>query len=232
MDKYQNKYRIPSARLQTWDYSSNGLYFITICTANRAHYFGDILLPGTMVLNRPGELAETFWLEIPTQFPFIELGNFVVMPNHIHGILIIDHPVETRFIASPTQPIASPSQPIASPSHPIASPFQSIASPSQPNTSSHQSITSPSQAIAPQQPIPSPQGGITGNRNPMLQENISRVLRWYKGKCSFEIRKIIPEFAWQSRFHDHIIRDARGLESIQNYIINNPQNWKEDKFYN
>src|SRR4029079_11026254 len=91
------KYRIPSARLQSWDYRSNGAYFITICTKNREHYFGEIL-DGEMQLNEPGNLAEKYWIEIPDHFPFIELGNFVVMPNHVHGILIIDKsvvPVET-----------------------------------------------------------------------------------------------------------------------------------------
>ena len=92
MDKFKNKYRIPSARLQSWDYGSNGSYFITICTKNREHYFGEIL-DGEMQLNETGNLAEQYWIEIPDHFPFIELGNFVVMPNHVHGILIIQKSV-------------------------------------------------------------------------------------------------------------------------------------------
>lgn len=104
MDKFKNKYRIPSARLQNWDYGTNGAYFITICTQNREHFFGEIV-DGQMQLNELGQLAEKYWLEIPQHFPFIELGNFVVMPNHTHGILIIDKNandsnVETRLIAS------------------------------------------------------------------------------------------------------------------------------------
>ena len=91
MDKFNNKYRIPSARLQSWDYGSNGAYFITICTKHRQHLFGEIY-NNEMQLNDSGQLAEKYWLEIPTHFPFIELGNFVVMPNHTHGILIIDKP--------------------------------------------------------------------------------------------------------------------------------------------
>jgi len=73
-------------------------------------------------------------------------------------------------------------------------------------------------------------GGFAGNKNPMLHQNISRIIRWYKGRCSFEIRKIHADFNWQSRFHDHIIRDARSFETIQNYIANNPANWNKDKF--
>ena len=88
-DKFQGKYRIASARLQSWDYGANGAYFITICTKNRKHFFGEIE-NHQMILNDIGKLAEKYWIEIPSHFPFIELGNFVVMPNHTHGILIID----------------------------------------------------------------------------------------------------------------------------------------------
>jgi len=91
--KFRNKYRIPSNRLKNWDYGSNSAYFITICTKNREHFFGEIQ-NGKMQLNELGKNAFQFWMEIPNHFPFIELGNFVVMPNHTHGILIIDKPVE------------------------------------------------------------------------------------------------------------------------------------------
>ena len=88
-DKFQNKYRISSARLQHWDYGSDALYFVTICTQNREHYFGEID-DGKMQLSETGKIAYRFWFEIPNHFPFVELGEFVVMPNHIHGIIIID----------------------------------------------------------------------------------------------------------------------------------------------
>ena len=88
-NKFRNKYRIPSARLQSWDYSNNGAYFITICTQNRNHFFGKIINQ-EMQLSEIGKLAQKYWLEIPEHFPFVALGNFVMMPNHFHGILIID----------------------------------------------------------------------------------------------------------------------------------------------
>lgn len=114
MEKYKGKYRIPSARLKTWDYGSNALYFITICTKNREHYFGEIA-NGQMILSEIGILAYKYWNEIPEHFPFVNLDEFVVMPNHVHGIIIIDKPdndgcnvafnVETQIFASlPSQP--------------------------------------------------------------------------------------------------------------------------------
>jgi len=89
--KYQNKYRIASARAQWWDYGWNGAYYITICTHNREHYFGEIK-NGKMILSRTGVIADILWHGIPNHAPFVELGDFVVMPNHIHGILILDKP--------------------------------------------------------------------------------------------------------------------------------------------
>lgn len=93
-ERFQGKYRIPPARWQQWNYGDNGNYFVTICTANRNHYFGKIVLDdnavASMQLYPAGKIAEQLWLEIPSHFPFVRLDSFVVMPNHIHGILIID----------------------------------------------------------------------------------------------------------------------------------------------
>lgn len=88
-EKYQGKYRIPSARLQNWDYGSDGAYFITICCKNRTHFFGECK-DGKMKLSTQGAIVQGFWYEIPKHFPFVILGEFVVMPNHIHGILVLD----------------------------------------------------------------------------------------------------------------------------------------------
>ena len=71
-DKYRNKYRIPSARAPWWDYGSNAAYFITICTGNRNHFFGEII-NGTMQLSHIGVLADQYWYEIPDHFPFARL---------------------------------------------------------------------------------------------------------------------------------------------------------------
>jgi putative transposase len=205
LEKFRNKYRIPSARASWWDYSQNGAYFITICTQHRIHYFGEILFsdaindinvnvetrlitslpespqstPQTPYLQPTilGELAKQIWFEIPTHFAFIQLGAFVVMPNHLHGILIIENDAADK-------------------------------SPPEQKT-----------------------GGFAGNKNPMSNENISRVVRWFKGRCAFEMRKNHVDFEWQPRFHDHIIRDDLEYQRIQDYINNNPSKWHTDEFF-
>ena len=107
-EKYKNKYRIPSARLQGYDYGQNGAYFITICTKDRIHYFGDIISStGCETQNASGcetqniaslratpigLIANEYWKKIPEHFPFVILDEFVVMPNHVHGIINISKP--------------------------------------------------------------------------------------------------------------------------------------------
>ena len=87
--KFRNKYRIRSHRLPGYDYSSEGVYFITIVTKNRKHFFGEIT-DGEMILNALGKMAEKFWRDIPQHFAFVRLDEFVIMPNHVHGVLFID----------------------------------------------------------------------------------------------------------------------------------------------
>ena len=170
-DKFKNKYRIPSARAQWWDYGNNAAYFVTICTADRECYFGETEI---------GQTATHFWNEIPKRFPFVDLGEFIVMPNHIHGIIVIDKKYTI-----------------------------------QKNTKNGGDNV----------------GGFAKNKNPMLHDNLSHILKWYKGRCTFEIRKIHADFAWQSRFHDRIIRNEKEYKRIADYITNNPANWDNDEFH-
>jgi len=83
-EKYQNIYRIASARLQTWDYGWNAAYFVLFAPKT-----GNITY-GKMHLSETGNIAQKFWMEIPNHFPFARLGEFIIMPDHMHGIIIID----------------------------------------------------------------------------------------------------------------------------------------------
>ena len=87
---YKNKYKIKSTRLPSWDYSDNGYYFITICVKDHICLFGKIE-DGEMLLNKLGKTAIKHWLEIPAHFNNTIIDEFIVMPNHIHGILVIQN---------------------------------------------------------------------------------------------------------------------------------------------
>ncbi|WP_372645217.1 transposase [Ancylomarina sp.] len=187
-EKYKGRYRIESARLKNWDYASSGLYFVTICTANRELYFGDIV-NGEMILSAVGELAKTYWNEIPKHFPFVELDSFVVMPNHVHGIITINKPddgknnndrkVETSNLGVSTLDVST----------------TRMAS------------------------------------NAWKPGSLGVIINQYKRICTINARKIHADFAWQSRFYDHIIRNDESLERIRDYIKSNPLKWAMDKFY-
>jgi REP element-mobilizing transposase RayT len=99
-ERYKNRYRISSARLKGCDYKAVGYYFVTICTQQRIPYFGEII-KGKLHLSRLGEIAQKYWLGIPVHFTHAALDEFVIMPNHVHGILVIlPHDVETQHAAS------------------------------------------------------------------------------------------------------------------------------------
>jgi len=89
-DKYKGKYRIASARLQTWDYSSEAAYFITICTKNRENYFGEIQ-NDVMLFTPIGKFTDEEWQKMPEVYDNLILDNFVVMPNHVHLLFYINY---------------------------------------------------------------------------------------------------------------------------------------------
>nr|WP_320021607.1 transposase [uncultured Draconibacterium sp.] len=201
-DKFRNKYRISSARLQNWDYGRHAAYFVTICTQGREHYFGNIM-DGEMQLSAIGKIAQTEWLKTFDLRPDMNLtmGEYIIMPNHFHAIIIIgenqfntdedgggnengdgggDGHVETQCIASlPQTPPMPPS---------------------------------PANQFGPQ------------------RKNLASIIRGFKIGVTTRARKINPGFAWQSRYHEHIIRNNKSFERISNYIRSNPENWEADRF--
>lgn len=84
----EKKYHRRSIRLKGYDYSQPGAYFLTICTQHRECMFGEIA-DGKMVLNPAGEMIQTVWDEIPFHYAGIDIDEFMAMPNHIHGIVVI-----------------------------------------------------------------------------------------------------------------------------------------------
>ena len=228
MEKFQNKYRIPSSRLKGYDYGSQGMYFVTICTKNKNHYFGTIVetddCPSPINTNdcpfpintndcpsqkqnntepdnhlvlqnknhnrasnethnrasnethnrtslretEIGKIAREFWGQIPQHFPFVELDEFIVMPNHIHGILFINKPDKSDWNS---------------------------------NTFGTQT------------------------------RNLASIIRAYKSSVKRFANQNEIEFEWQSRYHDRIIRDFNECSNIREYILNNPQKWANDEYY-
>ena len=200
--KFRGKYRVDSARMKNYDYSRNGAYFITIVTENRENYFGEIVerkdaihgVSKQMKLSEMGKIAEKFWHEIPQHFPFVKLDAFVVMPNHVHGIIWIDKTItKTPDVETPDAGVSSIK-------------------------------------------IETPKLGVSTtkkrkkNHNPEWKSGtLGVIINQYKRICTIKSREKFPYFAWQPRFHDHIIRDETSLNKIREYIILNPELWDRDR---
>jgi len=88
MTLFKNQYRVETARKPGWDYSLPAWYFVTICTQDKTPYFGRVI-DEQVDLFMVGEQAERCWREIPDHYENVVLDEFVVMPNHLHGILVI-----------------------------------------------------------------------------------------------------------------------------------------------
>jgi len=96
MALFKKKYRVESARLKSWDYSWPGWYYVTINTQEHKVFFGEIK-DGEMFLSPVGEIVRAEWIKAPQVRPYVDLDEWQIMPNHVHGIIIInDRPrVET-----------------------------------------------------------------------------------------------------------------------------------------
>jgi REP element-mobilizing transposase RayT len=92
-EKFNNKYRIDSVRKENWDYGNNGRYFVTICTKNMVRYFGEIYgdaCDASLRTTEVGKVVQQFWNKIPEIHTFANIDEFILMPNHLHGILLIN----------------------------------------------------------------------------------------------------------------------------------------------
>ena len=186
---FKNKYRIPSTRLKNWDYSCLGMYSVTICIKNRELYFGDVK-NGVMELSDMGKIARGCWLGIPEHFAGVELDEFVIMPNYVHGVVGINKNNDRRG----------------------------------------------RDEAVPRLYIGNRGEGGNGGKNVQMSAmspkpgSLSLIVGSYKSICTKEIRRSCnPDFYWQPRFYDQIIRSQWTLSRIREYIQKNPVNWQYDQ---
>ena len=216
MNKFQNKYRIPSARLQSWDYASAGMYFITICTKDRLHFFGEIE-NREMDLSEIGSIALSEWIKTPQirSDMNIELGEFVVMPNHFHAIIIIGKNVyNTKNNGGATNGIAT------------ADGRDAMHCVSTHCVSTH-CVSTHCVSRVQQNTIHNPNS--TNQFGPQ-SKNLASIIRGFKSSITTYARKNNIIFDWQPLFHDHIIRSIADYERVSNYILHNPRKWENDLF--
>ena len=192
-----------SIRFKGYDYTQAGLYFITICCQNRACLFGEIE-NGKMMLNDAGAIANDCWLNIPNHFPNAILHEYVIMPNHVHGIIELvganNHSPESNQ-HSPESKLHSPKMHLHSSKNKINN-VSGIGDNRAKNVS----------------PLRSP------------SKTVGSVVRGFKIGVTKWMRQNTDTFyIWQRNYWEHIIRDDKSHENISQYIINNPTKWNNDK---
>ena len=210
-EKFKNKYRIPSSRWQQWDYRSVGIYFITICTKNRIHYFGEIE-NGKMNLNELGKIVNQEWMKTIEMRPDmnLEIGEFIVMPNHFHAVIRIG---KNRYNEN-----GEWDQTVCGDGDGCADACGEGVG----RDAMHCVSTGKRNAIMSNHPK---------NQFGVQSKNLASIIRGFKSSVTTYSKKHgFSCFEWQARYHDHVIRNPYSFERIQNYIINNPRNWKEDTF--
>jgi REP element-mobilizing transposase RayT len=223
MDKFQNIYRIPSNRRPNWDYSGNGAYFITLVTQNRICNLGEIV-NNEMVLSDFGRIVKTEWEKSFDLRNELFVHEYILMPNHIHAIIILDKN-EKNAVDGDGNVVAGDRNVVGQvvETHGRAS-----------LRSSHSSHPFPQSLQT------NPSNHSTFIRKPL---SISSFIAGFKSAVNSKIDDYIdqnnlniPKYNrnnhfFQPNYYDHIIRDSAEFERIQNYIVNNPLNWKDDKFY-
>ncbi len=211
-------YRRRSIRLPHYDYSRAGYYFITVTTHKRVHLFGEIE-DGVMVLNVAGEMIHRLWYEIEEDFPCVALHDFVIMPNHIHGIIEIKHH------NMPSNPVGADS-------------ISALPSNNQPHNISPNPVGAESISTHPSNNQPR---DIPSKRRAEIDSapTLFRVMQSFKRHTTLQYIQMVknntlPSFdkrIWQRNYYEHVVRDANDYARIAEYIRNNPLTWEEDMLY-
>ncbi|MDR2511119.1 MAG: transposase [Bacteroidales bacterium] len=217
-----------SIRLKGYDYSHAGLYFVTICTQNRECLFGKIRRGGlcrggfethpTMILNEYGKIVETVWNELPQHYYNVKLNAFVVMPNHIHGIIAL----MDNTVGAGLKPAQRPPTQINDPR------------PAFGNGAGLKPAQMPPAQI--NDPIPAFGNGAglkPAPTEPQKQHDLSEIIRALKTFSARRINELrnTRGAIWQRNYYEHIIRNDQSYQNISDYILNNPSKWTEDTLY-
>jgi REP element-mobilizing transposase RayT len=208
---FKNKYRIESIRLPGYDYSRPGAYFITIVVHNRQCLFGEIV-NGEMTLNEFGEIVKTEWQKTGALRPNIDVDAFVVMPNHLHGILIITDNDDLYHHHNRNR----------NRDRNRRDTLQRVSTESESESESESGMgMEPGMGM----------GTIEQFGKP-THNSIPTIVRLFKSTVTKQINQIrqtlgIP--VWQRNYYEHIIRNDDELNKIREYIINNPLTWKTDE---
>jgi putative transposase len=192
-----------SVRLDEYDYSQPGMYYVTVCTSGRECLFGRVV-DDSIVLNAIGEAVEKCWLVIPKHFPHVAIDAYIVMPNHIHGIIMIEDKAGLAGIHQGFRQKRA---------------WQSL--------NSIDGCREDLQDIRARHasPLQESKSARFGKRT------IGAIIGSFKSAATREAKKVSGDAdlnMWQRSYYEHIVSSESGLNQIRRYISENPANWNTD----
>jgi putative transposase len=211
------KHKRRSIRLQGYDYSLPGVYFITICTHQRQCLFGEIVA-GRMELNATGLWVQACWQRSPHRFSYLTLDVFVIMPNHLHGILWLGDENHADVGTSPRGEAFG---------------HESDDTPCKGEAFGHEILEQPEISWPNASPLRNPNVSPIAP-NGTKSGSIAAIIQNFKSISTRRINQIqnnAGRTLWQRNYYEHIIRDNTALQNIQNYIRNNPLSWQQDQLH-
>jgi REP element-mobilizing transposase RayT len=209
-DKFRNKYRIPSNRMPQWDYSGNGIYFITIVTQNRECNLGQIVKRhgcASLQYSDFGKIVNDEWLKSFEIRNELFLDEYIIMPNHLHAILILNKTNNERSYDSYDSHVET---------HGRASLQINQSNQSNEQTQKQQFDRKPKSISS---FVAGFKSAINSKIDNFIDEHNLDILKYNRNNHFF-----------QPNYHDHIIRNDSEYQRIKEYIVNNPSKWNDDKF--
>ena len=198
--------------MKGYDYAQGGVYFVTICTQGRENLFGEIK-GGEMRLSGIGEVVKSEWLKTPEMRPNVTLDEWIIMPNHIHGIITIDD-------GRGTLPRASVEGKGNTGTQVIKKGTQQRA-----RAEGKGDTATPPQGHVQRAPTVERFGKPVSNSIP----TIVRMFKSSTTKKINEMRGLPYSPVWQRNYYEHIIRNEGAMNKIREYIAGNPARWGFDR---
>ena len=204
-------------RLEGYDYSAPGAYFVTICTHEKRCILGSVavgegLAPPAVNLTAVGRIVASQIEELPKRYPMLVVENYAVMPNHVHLLLrIVDRDHTGGASPSPTVPGAISYAGGASPSPTVS------------GAVSYAGGASPSPTVS---------GAISCAGGASPSPTVSDMVCTFKSLSARLARDALSGAPlWQRSFHDHVVRDEREYQMIWEYIDGNAAKWADDCYF-
>ena len=198
LDKHHRR----SIRLRGYDYTQAGGYFVTICAQNRECLFGNVV-EMAMRLNDAGQMVQSVWNELPQHYPGVDVDAFVVMSNHIHGIIVL---MDDDIVVG-AGPRARPIGPRACPDNRESPPFDG-----QPR-----GVRGQPRGVAPTMSLPDVVHRFKSLTTARFRHDVIHN-NWHPFHGGL----------WQRNYYEHVIRNESELDRIREYIVANPGRWDED----